>query len=1363
MPRGEWGYILSAHKSYLLDRQRDITRLRRLGFEEFVRARNSGQLIACVGSYASKHLGYPDWKGLVEAFIAGCTEGPAHDGVLKGIQALRAKGDARFSDVDLMDMAELLAGRDRHTDPAGFKDARKKFADANFGLLGTVADAADRPSIAKALFRELNIARVVTLNYDLELEWEAFFTDFERQCALLDDRETFWNSHNASERKDYRRVRLVPGFGHASSEVLIREDSAPLIEFALGGPRDGRRIFHLHGRVDAADSLLVTRRDYRDRYWNSGFSKLPFEYGLRLVFSGNPILFVGIGMSEGDVMQGIEQMLSDNPNRRAVPMFLLWSSSTDVDQDNAFRLLFNRKFGVHVLFDREIAEISVEMKAYDAAIAKPVPGAPAAPAMSVAPHVLVSARRLEEPLKLLAELANRQRNETFWYKADFRTPQLKYRGNPARVNVWSPIGTTAELGYQQVGLSASDALSGKAAEDKLIDVLGGNDAVQIMIGEPSSGRGALASAMARAYENHYRDNAERPGRVILINGSFVTETDSIFAILSGAFDGKTAFEEGMSRARATDVMLKEINGIYEDCLTAQAADSAIGEPQCYESECPVPELTVIINGMERFIAHDGSALSTELDSLIRMVTRSNDAWRARVAEAQPGTVQSRASCYPVRLVLIGTPRLLRYLSVVAGELAISEIKRERPEGSGKAEYPTLHIGEHKFSVRCPSYFSRLEARVANVGNPYSFRSSSRRREFLAMVLDSVGNGGDGIDNPNLALEIVRVLAFIGQPTEQHVLLHVPSLWDRIEPGKNRGEAIECAVRQLLDKGLLIEVEGFPTAPCRRIGIHKALIAEIRQRHGVPISDARLASGFNIGQYTAQPVDSFLPDQRWHQDIGKIVDFLIGQHKDPVDPEPVLLKAGLSIAKSVARRRHRTALVVTDYRGEELARIASPVMMDCLRAALSLMRSYYSTSALLMYGNRDLDPIFSDGPLTQHSERLVRLIRAARTAVTVRREMRTLLSRDHTPEQIETLLGPEAYYADDLVWLNNELGVVRTTQGDLFGARAALEEAMRLDARFLDFGERNQNWRRISLNLVQVDIDTGNIEDAEERLRDIESAIENEARQSLAMPARLVGGYLSAPFTRILDYIVAVYAHGDCSAVVGRTDRTCPTDVIVATALVLGYRGLCFHLRGAFEAANEHLRDATAILERINEHRAYAFFQRHRASLLAAMDKAEAAKASLGLCLAAAGPSRQTDIDHSGRIAMVKYGIDARTAIDPESHAEIIPQLIETLRYATASDMYRLQVEAMQSMASAHFRNGDTDSAMNFATDAMAVASRNGFELRKVSLRILLGRIMALRGDRKAARQLLLSASEIGAKLHYYTAVEKAEDALVMLN
>jgi tetratricopeptide (TPR) repeat protein len=352
------------------------------------------------------------------------------------------------------------------------------------------------------------------------------------------------------------------------------------------------------------------------------------------------------------------------------------------------------------------------------------------------------------------------------------------------------------------------------------------------------------------------------------------------------------------------------------------------------------------------------------------------------------------------------------------------------------------------------------------------------------------------------------------------------------------------------------------------------------------------------------------------------------------------------------------------------------------------------------------------------------------------------------------MGPNAFYPDDLIWLHNELGVVRATQGSLFEAERAFKEAQKINDSQVECGDRQQNWRRIQLNLAQIGIDRGDIEGTEERLRDLEATVEAQAATFSCPPCDSRTAW---------EYILRRYGRDPRAPMeepqlLVRVDPYYPTDLILAVALIQGFRGQCLHLRGGLDAAKSCLSDALSILLRLNEMRAYAYFQRQAAALHAAYEDKKAARQALKLCIAAAGPSRQTDIDHSGRVSLVQYDLVESVAARPPW----IQQLTESLRYATAGDMFRLQLECMQALAQVHLRHGDTDSALRYANDAMAIAARCGFDLRAVSLRILVARILAYRGDRTSAQALLETAEHIAAKMKYERAVEAAENELIKL-
>jgi tetratricopeptide (TPR) repeat protein len=614
----------------------------------------------------------------------------------------------------------------------------------------------------------------------------------------------------------------------------------------------------------------------------------------------------------------------------------------------------------------------------------------------------------------------------------------------------------------------------------------------------------------------------------------------------------------------------------------------------------------------------------------------------------------------------------------------------------------------------------------------------RRRAIFAKILDPDFLIQNGFANPNLALEIMRSLAFVGQPTEASSLYHLPLIATALS--EQRSE-LSPLINLLVEKNLVLRIKPFRNDAQPRYGLHKTLITEFRERHGVPLTDSRLAAGFNLSLFAAQPSDNYVPDLPWHDDLGSMVDWLLGAYRDePVVEAPETIKE-LAWLDLVRDRR-----MLSFYHVEKhLPFLGSAEMANCVRAAVALLRGYYSVPAFLMQDNRSLDMVLRDGPLTEHGERLNRVIRVIRDISDARKFLRGNLPE----EDYKAYCGPEPLYADDLLWVQNEYAVVKTTQGELYKARDALREAERINENFVEFGKYGPNWMRLQMNHVQIDIERGKIVPAEERLRDIELAM-NENGRIFCSNSR-----------DAYNHIVGAYRDHSVLGELGFVRKDYPVELSLLSALTLGYKGLCDYLRGELESAEDQLTCSVKMLADLNEMRAYSFFQKHLASLYAAKGKVEQMRDALKLCISAAGPGRQPDIDHSGRIAAIQYSVDlgdnAPFAERPERR---IPQLMESYRYAMASDMYRLQVETAQILAVVHLDNGDTHSALRFVHEAMAIAARGGFALRKISLRILLGRIHLARREPGLARNLLTSATKLATRIRYERAVEAAENQLI---
>lgn len=1278
-------------RAYLVRHLFDGQRLRRRALEEFAMAVRTGRLVAFVGSYATQDLVDLPWDKFLENLAKeaasiceqqGSTLRKQH--ALKAIETVRASltgTDAAVTGLSVIEYALAYAGEKDGI----LLDKLKEFAVTQFGFRDLKRS---RRTNIQRLLEDLAIDRVITLNYDLEFEWE-LMTNIEEKEDCGDagpDRDGLLRKLLTSSliaREDCGSLtRLLPNGKSVISDLFSRGRTDRLIEFAVGSPDYEAHVLHLHGRALLADAatMVISQRDYNNQYRRSGVAKLPFEHALRILFAGNPILFVGIGLKESEITATLEQFVSDHPNRRQTPAFILWNGPPKEKERDALRFRWLHRYGALALFDDELVELSASQKREDALI------------------------RMAGSITNAGIAAATMNTRFDWKNSDLRriSDKLERLKTDNSIDVWPTAPDISAI--------APDAPAWSYVKQ------GGS--MRIFIGDPGTGKGRLAKELRVAWLD------QKPGsdrRACLVNASFVFETDSVFSLISGLGDGTPACEENRSRLSA-----------LSDFLGAEEGR----------------EVLLVINGMERFLSPSGAPLSSELDLLLRkLIELSSAGMDAAIEETEAQAAP------PVTIYILGTSRVRRYFSALFEQIAPLITHSGRRFGTDLPATQTPHR-----SVYFDLVAKRFEERgcgpdvlprgaFARIDQSLAGERTGLRRAFLSAYLQAAMLRAAKVEHPDLCLDILTTMAFVGSPIEREILFHSPRVRRRIaeikkaKPDREPQDLLCKAVEQLADLALLIPTTTYPGTPSkwRRFGLHRAVLTQIRDRLSVPLTDAQLSAGFNLSMFVALPADGYSPEGEIHDELGTLVDWLVGAYKDdPLEGYDALEDDDRDSAWTPDQLNAiRDTMMSRKTSGEMQFSKAWPHVSACLRAALSLLRSYYSTSTLLMVDpSNGVPKRDDDGPLTQHVDRLDRVLHAAIENCRARRDAAAALST----HDAEAWLGPAPFYADDLVWLHNERGVVKLAQGDLYGARLAFNEALQLNEEHIEFGEHGHNWRRIMLNQVHVDIERAWLDRAEKRMCQIEESIELELDHSIG---------------EVKSYILDEYfeTHGQQRRTI---DPHYQHDIILGVALIMGYRGLILHLQGQLEAAHGLLERATIILDRIGEVRAYAMFQRHLSSLLVAIGDEEGAQRAFRKTVTAGEATKQADVAYHARVAGAGWRRDHsqgnhKTAIDK--------QLRAALRYAEAGDMHRLRIEAGLNLARIKFDSGDFDVALEHAADAMATASRYGLNLRKISLRILIGQILIGRGDPVSGAALVQKAIKNAERVGYHTAIELSQRVL----
>ncbi len=352
---------------------------------------------------------------------------------------------------------------------------------------------------------------------------------------------------------------------------------------------------------------------------------------------------------------------------------------------------------------------------------------------------------------------------------------------------------------------------------------------------------------------------------------------------------------------------------------------------------------VIINGVERFFSLDGRPLSVEFDNIFRAIAQTD-------------------ASSSFHWVLMGTRRVERYFATIAPDANSTEMPPAPASSNGVIALPSAYFRDIQQAFEDKGMpLSKLPPAARYTIPPFSPGGhGALSKAFFRHYLDPEVLRAAGVTHAGLALDILRTLAFIGSPVEGVVLLHAPTIRARLRslegPAKMDGKALlGAAIGELKDLHLIVPMTPFEAYPDKsglwgRFALHKALLSELRGRSGIPLSPAKRMTAFNLSLYVSQPLEGDRPRPTVHEELGDLIDHLIGSHKD-LDVRTrrsSFSKAELEKAATNAKE------FLPDALDGDSHHLLEPESVACLRAAFAVVRGYYSTSALLAVDPGQLD-------------------------------------------------------------------------------------------------------------------------------------------------------------------------------------------------------------------------------------------------------------------------------------------------------------------------------------------------------------------------------------------------------------------------
>jgi tetratricopeptide (TPR) repeat protein len=165
------------------------------------------------------------------------------------------------------------------------------------------------------LHRDLHIGRYITTNYDIQIENYFMFgleLERDRSPVALGDIPQYLDS---VDETGMEWIKDLPDGTRIRSEIYDGDATSRLFEFAIGSNDNVAHILHLHGRVDMPKTMIATDSDYNRLYRNESGSRGTFDLAYDVTIAGNPILFIGSGLTEAELMRTLRQEVSNSRAR----------------------------------------------------------------------------------------------------------------------------------------------------------------------------------------------------------------------------------------------------------------------------------------------------------------------------------------------------------------------------------------------------------------------------------------------------------------------------------------------------------------------------------------------------------------------------------------------------------------------------------------------------------------------------------------------------------------------------------------------------------------------------------------------------------------------------------------------------------------------------------------------------------------------------------------------------------------------------------------------------------------------------------------------------------------------------------------
>lgn len=190
----------------------------------------------------------------------------------------------------------------------------------------------------------MGVNRFLTTNYDFEIE--RYFQDIGYRQFVPDPEMLGANAVTNAMNEGYRtdtRGSILRDYD------FTRQTATDLVEFSIDHVTSDASVFHLHGRADKDSRLVISEEDYMDQYVRRDEFRETVDECIEVAFSANPLLFLGLGMNEADVLRPLRQFISDKGAAAGRSAFVLMAANKNKDARNQYAVTLFLRYGVHVI------------------------------------------------------------------------------------------------------------------------------------------------------------------------------------------------------------------------------------------------------------------------------------------------------------------------------------------------------------------------------------------------------------------------------------------------------------------------------------------------------------------------------------------------------------------------------------------------------------------------------------------------------------------------------------------------------------------------------------------------------------------------------------------------------------------------------------------------------------------------------------------------------------------------------------------------------------------------------------------------------------------------------------------------------